>query len=115
MTTDVAIIGGGVMGLGIAFFLAKKGIDVVVLDLVRDFAQGERSALVVSHDLSLSARACDHLALLAAGRVHASGPPREVLTEDYLRETFGISADVISAPDGSPLVIPRSASHKQVV
>ncbi len=88
---------------------------VAVLDLVRDFAQGERSALVVSHDLSLSARACDHLALLAAGRVHASGPPREVLTEDNLRETFGISADVISAPDGSPLVIPRSATHKQVV
>jgi iron complex transport system ATP-binding protein len=82
---------------------------VTVLDLVRDFAQGERSALVVSHDLSLSARACDHLVLLAGGRVHASGPPREVLTEGNLMETFGIHADIISAPDGSPLVVPRSA------
>ena len=32
ITTDVAIIGSGVMGSGIAFYLAKKGVDVVVLE-----------------------------------------------------------------------------------
>ncbi len=82
---------------------------VAVLDLVRDFARGERSALVVSHDLSLSARACDHLALLAGGKVLASGPPLEVLTPANLHSVFGIAAEVILAPDGSPLVVPRSA------
>ena len=32
ITTDVAIIGSGVMGSGIAFYLAKKGVDVAVLE-----------------------------------------------------------------------------------
>jgi iron complex transport system ATP-binding protein len=82
---------------------------VAVLDLVRDFARGDRSALVVSHDLSLSARICDRLALLVGGRVLASGPPLEVLTPENLHSAFGVDADVIRAPDGSPLVVPRSA------
>ncbi len=83
---------------------------VAVLDLVRDFARDGRSALVISHDLSLSARASDGLALLAEGRVLDSGRPVDVLTPDNLMIAFGIHADVISAPDGSPLVVPRSAA-----
>jgi len=83
---------------------------VAVLDLVRDFARDGRSALVISHDLSLSARASDGLALLAEGRVLDSGRPVDVLTPENLMIAFGIHADVISAPDGSPLVVPRSAA-----
>ena len=30
--TDVAIIGGGVNGLGLAYNLAKRGVDVVVFE-----------------------------------------------------------------------------------
>jgi len=85
---------------------------VAVLDLVRDFARDGRSALVVSHDLSLSARASDRLALLAEGRVLDCGTPADVLTPENLAATFGIRADVIQAPDGSPLVVPRSATSE---
>jgi iron complex transport system ATP-binding protein len=84
---------------------------VAVLDLVRDFVRDGRSALVVSHDLSLSARASDRLALLAEGRVLDCGTPADVLTPQNLMTTFGICADVIHAPDGSPLVVPRSATR----
>ncbi len=87
---------------------------VAVLDLVRDFARDGRSALVVSHDLSLSARASDSLAVLADGRVLASGPPRDVLTPENLSSAFGIRADVIQAPDGGPLVVPRSATSDRL-
>jgi iron complex transport system ATP-binding protein len=83
---------------------------VAVLDLVRDFARDGRSALVVSHDLSLAARASDRLALLSEGLVLDCGTPAEVLTPENLMTAFGISADVIQAPDGSPLVVPRSAT-----
>jgi iron complex transport system ATP-binding protein len=82
---------------------------MTVLGLVQEFARGDRSVLVVSHDLSLSARACNHLALLADGKVLASGPPLEVLTPGNLLNAFGIAADIVHAPDGSPLVVPRSA------
>jgi iron complex transport system ATP-binding protein len=85
---------------------------VAVLDLVRDFARDGRSALVVSHDLSLSARASDRLALLSEGRVLECGTPADVLTPENLMTAFGIRADVIQAPDGSPLVVPRSATSE---
>jgi iron complex transport system ATP-binding protein len=83
---------------------------VAVLDLVRDFARDGRSALVISPDLALSARASDRLALLAEGRVLDCGRPADVLTPVNLMAAFGIRADVIQAPDGSPLVIPRCAA-----
>ena len=81
---------------------------IQVLALVREFAAAGRSALVVSHDLSLAARSCDCLALLAAGGVLASGPPEAVLTPENLRTAFHIEADVLTAPDGAPLVVPRA-------
>jgi iron complex transport system ATP-binding protein len=81
-----------------------------VLALVRAFAAGGRSALVVSHDLSLAARSCDCLALLARGGLLAAGPPGAVLNPENLRAAFGIAADVLTAPDGAPLVVPRDAT-----
>jgi iron complex transport system ATP-binding protein len=78
-----------------------------VLQVVRELASRGRSALVVSHDLGLAARACDRLLLLADGRVAASGPPREILTPEVLRQVFGIEAELVKAPDGTLLVLPR--------
>jgi iron complex transport system ATP-binding protein len=67
------------------------------------------SALVVSHDLALAARACDRLALLAEGRILAAGPPGAVLTADRVERVFGLPARVVPGPDGAPLVIPEVA------
>jgi len=78
-----------------------------VQELVRELAAEGRSALVVSHDLSLAARGCDRLALLAQGRVLAAGAPAEVLSPETLRRAFGIEAEVVAGPDGTPLVLPR--------
>jgi iron complex transport system ATP-binding protein len=81
---------------------------IQVLALVREFAAAGRSALVVSHDLSLTARTCDRVALLAGGGLLAAGRPGDVLTRENLRAAFDIEADVLSAPDGAPLVIPKT-------
>jgi len=81
---------------------------IQVLALVREFAAGGRSALVVSHDLTLAARTCDRIGLLAAGGLLAVGRPREVLSRENLRTAFDIEAEVITAPDGSPLVVPKT-------
>jgi iron complex transport system ATP-binding protein len=81
---------------------------LAVAQLVREFVAGGRSALVVSHDLSLAARSCDRLALLRGGALLAAGAPAEVLTPASLRQTFGIEAEVLHASDGAPLVVPRA-------
>lgn len=88
-----------------AFLDLRHRIDV--LRVVRELASEGRSALVVSHDLGLAARACDRLLLLSQGVIEHEGPAAEVLRPDVLEQTFAIEADVIPGPDGAPLVIPR--------
>ena len=71
-----------------------------VMELLRDHAhrmQGGKphgAVLAVLHDLNLAARFCDRLVLIADGRVHSSGPVREVLTPDNLQQVYGITARV---------------------
>jgi len=87
-----------------AFLDLRHRLDV--LARVRAFAEAGGSALVVSHDLGLAARACDRLALLADGRILAVGRPAEVLVPPLLRAAFAIEADVVTGPDGTPVVVP---------
>jgi len=81
----------------------------VVLERVGEFARAGGAALVVSHDLTLAARSCSRLALLADGVLAACGAPAEVLRPELLARVFGVEAEVFDAPDGAPLVVPRRA------
>ena len=81
----------------------------LVLRIVRELAAAGCSSLVASHDFVLTARVCDRLLLLHEGEIGASGPPAEVLDAAILERVFGLDAEVITAPDGSPLVVPRIA------
>jgi iron complex transport system ATP-binding protein len=82
----------------------------VVLERVREFARAGGAALVVSHDLTLAARTCNRLALLAGGTLAACGAPGDVLEPRILAQVFGVEAEVLRAPDGAPLVIPHRAA-----
>lgn len=88
-----------------AFLDLRHRIDL--LTAVRERVASGGSALVISHDLDLVARVSDRLILLAEGRIAAQGPPNTVLDPSVLERAFGIKADVVLAPDGSPLVVPR--------
>lgn len=88
-----------------AFLDLKHRVDV--LREVRAFARSGRSALVVSHDLTLAARTCDRVVLLGEGGIVAHGPPAEVLTTEPLRRAFEIEAQSFIAPDGDVVVVPR--------
>jgi iron complex transport system ATP-binding protein len=70
-----------------------------VLDLVKDL-QAQRGLTVVSvlHDLAHAARCADRVVALRDGRVHADGPPEEVITEGLLAEVFGVRGQVHRAP-----------------
>ncbi len=88
-----------------AFLDLRHRIDV--LGAVRQLARDGCGAIVVSHDLGLSARVCDRIVMLAAGRIVAEGPPRDVMRSDVLRSAYGIEADILEAPEGGRVVVPR--------
>ncbi|WP_329376395.1 ABC transporter ATP-binding protein [Streptomyces sp. NBC_01351] len=74
-----------------------------ILTLVRDLPA---TSLLVLHDLNLAAAFCDRLYVLSGGRVAASGPPAEVLTEELLAEVYGVRARVEVHPDtGAPHIV----------
>ncbi|EPH46196.1 ABC transporter ATP-binding protein [Streptomyces aurantiacus] len=73
-----------------------------ILGLVRGLGTANLLAL---HDLTLAAYYCDRLYVLDAGRVVASGPPKDVLTGELLAEVYGVAAEVAVHPaTGAPTV-----------
>jgi len=81
--------------------------QVEFLDLLERLARQEGfSVLLVLHDLSLAARVADRFLVLARGRLVADGPPAEVLTEELLRDAFGLSA-AVRIVEGVPVVVPH--------
>ena len=93
--------------------------QVEVLDLLCSLNRTlGRTIVMVLHDLNLSARYADHLVALRGGRVVAEGTPREVVTEEVVREVFGLDNRVIDDPvSHTPLVVPvgrhLSATHQE--
>ena len=64
------------------------------------------TALVVTHDLNLAARAADRVILLHRGQVVADGPPVEVLSSAAATEAFAVRLHVGALPGGQPFAVP---------
>ncbi|HEX2654156.1 MAG TPA: ABC transporter ATP-binding protein [Xanthobacteraceae bacterium] len=82
-----------------------------VMELLRATARQGRGVVVVLHDLSLAARFCDRLVLLANGGILVSGTPREVMTDRHLADAYGVEV-VRGERDGMPFVVPWTAVRK---
>jgi iron complex transport system ATP-binding protein len=82
--------------------------QVEVLDLLAELNETRGTTIVmVLHELNLAARYADHLVAMREGRIVAAGPPAEVITEDCVRDVFGMECRVIEDPvTGTPMVIP---------
>jgi iron complex transport system ATP-binding protein len=87
------------------------GLDLAhqlqALDLLRAIVDRGRGALVALHDLSLAARRCDRMILLAGGKIRADDAPAAVLTPETLAMVFGVRAEVRLDGDGRPFVLPH--------
>ncbi len=67
----------------------------------RGLADGGAGCVVVLHDLNLAARYCDHLVVLDAGRVAASGVPARVLVPETLEPVYHVGMHRLDL-DGVP-------------
>ena len=82
--------------------------QVEVLDLLTDLNRTRGTTIVmVLHDLNLAARYADQLVAMAGGRLHVSGRPEDVLTEETVRHVFGLESRIITDPlSGRPIMLP---------
>ncbi|GAA4053371.1 ABC transporter ATP-binding protein [Arthrobacter methylotrophus] len=87
--------------------------QVEVLDLVTDLNRNRGTTVaIVLHDLNLAARYADHVIAMKAGAIVAEGPAADVLTEDLVRDVFGLESRVVPDPlSGTPLILPIGRHH----
>ena len=74
--------------------------QIATLGVFANHARDGHAVLTSLHDLSLAARYCTRLILMAHGRLVADGPPAQVLTEDHLADVFHLRAKVHQTEDG---------------
>ncbi len=70
------------------------------------------SIVMILHDVNQAARYSQHIIVMKCGRILCEGTPEQTITEEVLREAFGIQARIVRDPEyGYPLFIPlRSVS-----
>lgn len=89
--------------------------QIDVLDLLTDLNRTRGTTIVmVLHDLNLAARYADHLVAMLEGRPFAAGPPQTVLTQDLVRNVFGLESQILLDPtSGRPMMLPIGRHHMQ--
>lgn len=81
--------------------------QVEVLALVRSMCQGQgRSAVVVLHDVNMTARFCDHVVALKAGRVAMQGDAAALMRPETLAAIYGLPMQVLRPDNAAPVAIP---------
>ena len=80
------------------------GHQLQTMQLLRNFANGHKAAVVVLHDLSLAARYCDRLYLMHNGKIAASGAVASVLSPQNLASVYNVS--VVSGCAEVPWIVP---------
>ncbi|WXL26538.1 ABC transporter ATP-binding protein [Ectopseudomonas mendocina] len=77
-----------------------------IMELLRGHSNWQQATILSLHDLSLAARYCDKLCLMAEGNLLAFGTPEDVLTPQHLSLAFGVDVyvDLNSQP---PIILPR--------
>ncbi|MCC3268506.1 ABC transporter ATP-binding protein [Arthrobacter gengyunqii] len=90
--------------------------QIEVLDLVTDLnRRAGTTVAIVLHDLNLAARYADHLIAMKSGAIVAQGAPADVVTEDLVRDVFGLESRVIEDPvSGTPMVVPLGRHHARL-
>lgn len=83
--------------------------QIELMDLFQDLNRKQGQTLIaVLHDLNHACRYADHLIIMKAGQIVATGEPSAVITEQLILQVFGLACLIIKDPiSNTPLIIPR--------
>lgn len=70
------------------------------LDILTTLRETGVGVVVALHDLNLATTFCDGALVLHRGRAVCLGRPEDVLTEDLIREVYGVEVRILH-PDGN--------------
>lgn len=80
------------------------------MTIVRQLAKEENLTVVVSiHDLNLAAMFCSRFLMLKDGKIFASGSAQEVITEQNIREVYGVDTKILPIENCRHMVLKNTA------
>ncbi|MEY7792687.1 Fe(3+) dicitrate ABC transporter ATP-binding protein FecE, partial [Klebsiella pneumoniae] len=68
--------------------------QVELMRLMVELKRQGKTVVTVLHDLNQASRYCDHLVVLASGRVMAQGAPEAVMKPELLKTVFSVEAEI---------------------
>jgi len=84
--------------------------QLIIMDIAARFASAGGGVLAVLHDLNLTARFADQVAMIHRGKLVAAGAPAEVFNDALVSDVFECRIQVGVPPSGDlPYVLPQSA------
>ncbi len=87
-----------------------------LFDIINEITyKNKMTTIVALHDLNLAARYANKIVLMNDGCIVATGTPSSVITEDMIRDIYGVEARVILDGDRIPQVIPLKSTRKHVI
>jgi iron complex transport system ATP-binding protein len=76
-----------------------------VMHTLRDITRERNTVTIVAlHDLNLAARFADHILLMKAGQVCASGATEEILASPTLAKTYDVNIELQRSGEGVLMV-----------
>ena len=82
--------------------------QIELLDLFARLHREGNTIVAVLHDLNHAARYADHLIVMKAGEVVATGAPADIVTAELVEHVFGLPCLIIEDPvSKTPLIVPK--------
>ncbi len=81
--------------------------QVQILNLCKKICDQGKTVITAIHDLNLASMYADQLLMLKNGVSVACGSPKSVLTQNMLTDTYDISFNILTHPNGFPCVMPN--------
>ena len=79
--------------------------EIEVLELVRRLAgEMNKTVIVTLHDLDMAVKHSDEMVFMKGGRIVASGPPGDILSESLLRSVYDIEMGILNVA-GRQLIV----------
>ncbi|AQX27678.1 MULTISPECIES: heme ABC transporter ATP-binding protein [unclassified Bartonella] len=86
--------------------------QLIVMNIIKNFARRGGGVLAVLHDLNLAAHYADKIILLKQGKIYCEGDASNVLTTENLREAYHCSLRVSEVPKKNiPFILPQTTPH----
>ena len=82
------------------------GNQVKILTLIHDLAAAGMTVMMTSHNPDHAFMISDKVVIMNQGKLKGFGPPDSVITEDSLKDLYGIEVKIIDSVQGGKLCMP---------